>query len=641
METNLYLHLQWADDLPVSSVKGTENPVISVNFKSETLSRFDDPVWFFPYSRQRPAGKRSVIWPEGNASDVKAAKQLALLRLTHGTSLAPNAARAIRSILASLVAYCGENRVALTDLHRHPAALIDFCQLGSTVQRRDVIRSISRMALALNKTLGWTFLEHSQIKALNAIKTIEPKQHPVIPLRIHNELDTIAHEILQGYLAVADEFKEVMEIWGPAPLKRRRKGKPAHWGFLMSRYPALADNFKKWQGRSISPVSSYIYVIRIAAIWVIASGSGARRSEILELRRGCLTNEWVVDTRSYLLRSGTSKTQTNSNAVWIVSPRLVIAIQSLEKLLDTYESVHPNPPVITDLLFQVFDITFGREHSPSEARIGKLQHGSPIEGIDFKILTTAAKTSITEDDWAKAKKLTPSLNREKFGPSKAWQPSIHQLRRTILVYAAASGLISQDSISFQAKHQTWQMGNYYCRNFWHLARNDKDNPLVTDTNQRDAEEFTQIYVDTYNRDREDIMESCRHFSPYGDDHKRAIISVTPLLSVEEIRQGQVRGVLKANTLGICTKADYCEWQKAITVRGCMTKAEGNVCSNAIIDSKRLSALRQVQEHLQYELESLHLRDLFAREQIEADLAATSQAIELITQYNRDHDAEKD
>jgi hypothetical protein len=250
-----------------------------------------------------------------------------------------------------------------------------------------------------------------------------------------------------------------------------------------------------------------------------------------------------------------------------------------------------------------------------------------------------ADTRITEDDWAEAKRLTPTLDERKFAVGKKWVPSPHQLRRTVLVYAAASGLVSQDRLAFQAKHQTWKMTSYYCQHYWHLANTDPDNPLVAGTLKSDAIEFTELYADAYNLARSRAMEEERLFSPYGRDHKRSVIGDTPLLSLEEIRSGLAHAVLKRNTLGICAQADFCEWQKAITVRGCMTKADGDVCAKAIIDADRVGELRALHEDLTCHLETLHARDTFAREQIEADLAATAQAIALIEQHSRGQHAE--
>jgi hypothetical protein len=316
------------------------------------------------------------------------------------------------------------------------------------------------------------------------------------------------------------------------------------------------------------------------------------------------------------------------------------AIWALERLLQWYERTHSNPPKLNDGLFQVLDFTFGRRLSKSEMRKeGSRLYGQPINQIDFGRLMSFADARITEDDWAEAKRLTPSLDDQKFAPGKQWVPSMHQLRRTVLVYAAASGLVSQDSLAFQAKHQTWKMTSYYCQHYWHLANTDPDDPLVAGTLKSDAVEFTELYADAYNVARSLAMEEDRLFSPYGCDHKRSIIRDTPLLSLEEIRTGLAHAVLKRNTLGICAQTDYCEWQKAITVRGCMTKAEGNICAKAIIDADRVGELRALQEDLTVQLETLHARDTFAREQIEADLAATAQAIALIEQHSRGQHAE--
>lgn len=621
------------DPVELNHLDSVENPVISVDCDGNILSRFHDRCWTFPASKIRKSSRLTVRWPDERGTNVISAKQLVHLSMTRGKA----AALASVKTIALLAAFCADRGIEIRTLHRHPQVVIDFGLSQESPTRRFVVIAVARRALALREALGWTFLHHEQIAALEAINSQASKQYPVIPRRIHSELDNVANRILSGYLAVADQLEEVCKIWGPASMSKREG--VANWQDLLSQQPLLANEFSTWSGESKTPLATYVVAIRSAACWVIAGGSCARKSEILALRRGCLSRERVGESIAYLLRGETTKTQNNSNAIWVVSPRLNQAIQALERLLDWYERTHSNPPNLTDYLFQVFDLKLGRILPPSQIRKGKLKHGEPIPYINFAPLIKFADTRITGDDWAEAKRFTPNMDERKFAVGEIWVPSTHQLRRTNFFYAAASDLVSLDSMSYQAKHQTWHQTSYYCQNFWLLANTDPDNPLVAGTRQSDAEEFTKIFADAYNLDRSSAMEDPRFFSPYGRDHKRSLISDTPLLSVDEIRTGLAHRVLKRNTLGLCAQAEFCPWQKAITVRGCMTKADGNVCAKAIIDADRERELRAIQEDLTFQLESLHARDTFAREQLEADIAVTASAISMIEQHKRGQDAE--
>lgn len=616
---------------------GAGNPIVSVDRDGNTLSRLEDDEWFFVGSKDRPRSRVSVRWPKACGPSAFAAKQLVYLRLKHGRALSPSTAYGKCRLAASLAVFCTDRGVELNALHRQPQVVIDFVQSRKVTEYKNGVIALARFALSMRHTLGWTFLEADQIAALEHIRTLDSRQYPVIPIRIYNELDEVAHAVLCGYLAVADQLDEISAIRVKANTSTVRT--TMRWDNLLSQRPLLAAEFSKWLGNSRKQISSYVALIRSAACWVIGAGSCARRAEIRSIRRGCLTRERVGEHVACLMRAATTKTQNNLNAIWVVSPRVERAIEALERLLLWYERTHPNPPRLSDRLLQVFDGSLGLRQSPSRQRKGKNHVGEPTDSTTVDRLMRFADTRITHDDWAEAKRLTPTLDERKFSPGKNWVPSLQQLRRTVLVYAAASGLVSQDSLAFQAKHQTWKMTSYYCQHYWHLANTDPTNPIFAGTRQSDSVEFTELYADAYNRARSEAMDEDRLFSPYGRDHKRSVIGDTPLLSLEEIRTGLARAVLKRNTLGICAQADYCEWQKAITVRGCMTKADGDVCAKAIIDADRVGELRALYEGLTCQLENMHARDSFAREQIEADIAATVQAIELIEQHARGQHAE--
>jgi hypothetical protein len=626
------LKFRHVDPVALEGLDSADNPIVSVDYYNNILSRFYDHVWIFTDSKDRPSSRKSFCWPDACGPNRTAAKQLVYLRLTHGSPVGTSAALRMCRTAASLAVFCANQGIELTALYRHPHLVIDFVQLDATVATKATVVSLARLALALRDTLGWKFLEADQIAALGNISTLESYQYPVIPRRIRGEMDDVAHAVLSGYLAVADQFDEVCAIWVHASDKKRKT--TARWEHLLSQRPLLAAEYSKWSGEALDRTRWYVSLVRTAASWVIAGGSCARRAEILSLRRGCLNRELVDEHLAYLLSAATTKTQLNLNAIWVVSPKVELAIQALERLLEWHERTHRNAPNLTDFLFQTFDFNGGRPLAPSQTPKGKPNYGEPINAIDFGRLMSFADMRITDDDWAEAKRLTPTLDEEKFAVGRNWVPSPHQLRRTVLVYAAASGLVSQDSLAFQAKHQTWKMTSYYCQHYWHLANTDPDNKLVVGTRESDAVEFTEIYADAYNRARSEAMDEDRLFSPYGRDHKRSVIRDTPLLSLEEIRTGLAHAVLKRNTLGICAQADFCEWQKAITVRGCMTKADGDVCAKAIIDADRVGEIRALQEDLTCQLETLHARDTFAREQVEADIAATAQAIALIEQHSR-------
>lgn len=631
----LTLKLDYIEPFEVDQV--ADNPVVSLDMRGAVLSRFVDDEWVFPESQSRPNCRRRVRWPP-NAQD---AKQLAFLRLTNGDALGSETASKMSMTLARLASFCNRKKIEIRQLHRHPHVVIDFC--SETAPGKDkpnghriqMVSSIAKIASALRDSLGWCFLEHNQIEALARIETLEKTQYAVIPIRIHREIDDAAHRIITGYLEIADQLDEVLSVWAHAS-NRQRRGK-AHWGTLISARPRLEAQFQKYAPNAQVRTSAYFTTVRAAAFWIIAAGTCARLAEILDLREGCLSHEQIAENLTTLITGATTKTQDNHHAIWVASPRVEPAVRALERMLATYKTHHPNPPNLTDRLFQVMEMTFGRKLSPSQTRRGKLTFGDAIRHAYLEKLLSHSNVTITLADWQEAKQLTPNIDEQKFGVGKKWRFSAHQIRRSVLVRAAASGLVSQDSLSFQAKHQTWQMTAYYCRNYWHFSGSMPDHPLVLGTRESDAAEFTRIFADSYNEARETVRSDPQYFSPYGENHKRQIVEATPLFSLDDITRLEKSGGLKRNTLGLCAQLDYCPWQSAITVRGCMTRSEGEPCSKAVIDSGRLPELRALGDSVRYDLEALPLRNTFAREQKQADLVAIEDAISLIEQYRSAND----
>lgn len=87
-------------------------------------------------------------------------------------------------------------------------------------------------------------------------------------------------------------------------------------------------------------------------------------------------------------------------------------------------------------------------------------------------------------------------------------------------------MLPEDGGSYQAKHKAWKMTAYYCQYYWELATTDPDNPLVHGTSREEALEFSRVFADSYNSDRELVLRDDRFMSPYGMDHKRNTISAS-------------------------------------------------------------------------------------------------------------------
>ena len=617
----------------IPTIPPPANTPITWDLDGSTLSLFGDKEWCFP--AQRKGSYHTIYWSQDEELAItnnNSAKALAILRFTNDNTLKPRTASRIAANCKVISNFCNSQMIQVVDLKHHATLLVDFFVTLPNQNKLNFV-SLSRCAITHNRVLGWIFLNSEQINILTNIITLEHKQTPVIPIRISNTYQLISDQILKGFLDVADDFTFATQKWLNYSSKLRNKNKPGYWPTIIESYPKLRAELEKWcPGFNIGNIrASYICIIQAAAFWTIGMGSCARKSEILNLQKDCLSFSFVDDEKVLLMQGKTTKSLHNDKATWIVSPTVETAIRSLEALLGWYQAVHISPPK-SQYLFQILDYTYGIKTRNNQKNKGYKLIGQPIIHIILKKLTYFVNDTITEEDLDWACLLSPTLNKEKFKIGQPWPVAAHQLRRTLLVHAAASGLVSLDSLAFQAKHSTWTMITYYCQRFWHLKIVTPDDPIIATTDKAIAEEFSKIYADSYNRDREKIYDDDRFFSIYGQEHKRQLIEKIPILKIEEIKAGIANEVLKRNTLGICSQIEYCEYQSAITVRGCMTKANGQPCAQAIIDSNRISELEALIQDIKYRLEELGFRETFEREQLEADIASALNAIDVISNY---------
>lgn len=618
---------------------------ISWDHEGKTLSCFGDNTWLFPGPRKGSRHKVAWEYPQSTAysalleENCTAGKQLALLRITHGSSIGTVAVYRITRDIKNLMHYCQSIGVYVQHFNRFPEALNKYFLTLNTASQRTFL-GLARTASAHVADLGWPWLEPEQIQSLLELQKVEYQQTPVIPLDIRKQFDEVANSIIEGYLSVAGGLSVATTTWLGCSRRQRLRCTPGWWPKLVAAHPNLQEELQRWFGKaepSPSSRASYIKLVREAAFWIIATGSAARRGEILHLRRGCFVEEQIDGTRVYRLLGSTSKTQSNDNAVWIVAPNVGKAVKALERTLDWYYTAHSLAPIQSDALFQVMDFNLGQDLPKSYKRAGRKLIGEPVGNIEFTFLKSLVNAPLSEADMTEARTFSRGLDEHKFAVGQQWPASPHQLRRTTLVHAAASGLVSQDSLSFQAKHATHAMTAYYCQKYWQLRVTAPDDPIVAHTDESLATAFSEEYAESYNRDREQIIASNRFFSPYGYDHKRQLMMRTPLLTLEEIQAGEAAEVLKRNTLGICAQAEFCRYQSSITVRGCMTNSDGKPCSKAIHDKTKIPEIEALIQDSRFRLEELRLKDTFEREQVEADISTAREAIALIQQHRDTHD----
>ncbi|RMA61397.1 hypothetical protein C8C96_2427 [Acidovorax sp. 100] len=183
-----------------------------------------------------------------------------------------------------------------------------------------------------------------------------------------------------------------------------------------------------------------------------------------------------------------------------------------------------------------------------------------------------------------------------FAFGKRWSLKSHQLRRSLALYANASGLVKSSTLRRQLKHLADEMGSYYGRgstfakNF--LKEDEKQLHQHIAFDWEDGEQEAQLLAFT----RDVINADEALYGPAGIYYDRRK-ERGEVLSEKELKKQLKQGTMayKAHPLGGCTHVGNCDKQKGLRLTSgiCVTEA----CKSLI--GKHSAIIKVIQ--LQYAL----------------------------------------
>ena len=291
-----------------------------------------------------------------------------------------------------------------------------------------------------------------------------------------------------------------------------------------------------------------------------------------------------------LVVSETSKTDSDSNAVWITSPSIepsILALQSIAKMrLTSVGRWHDgaNPNLITTPL----------EPWGSGRKITRREGVQPtVRSLTYffqniQYMFDLKELTITESDLKVVHAVCPKLDLERYMVGNLWPLAWHQFRRTVAVNMFASGIISDSSMQLQMKHLTRLMSLYYARGNAALHLNDGARTLLVNA-----------FYENMGRELA-AMLSDRYVSPYGKEHKAKLFAPAnngePINLINEgdanhlakiYRLHQIGGRLTA--VGACMKTSRCDDGDGFSsVTACAGGNGNNPCAHSLFDVERAS-----------------------------------------------------
>lgn len=362
----------------------------------------------------------------------------------------------------------------------------------------------------------------------------------------------------------------------------------------------IFELLERWVGRSgdlpLRALTSYLKLVTRAGLAYILNFSLMRVEEAWNLRAGCLDVEHDKSFGDiFLLRGHTTKTLSDSDALWVTSPSVAVAVKAME-VISLFRSLHAPPEAARVLAGRYFTDFSYEPWTPLRNKVNHtLRPGIPpyseLVG-QYGKLFDLERLRITPEDLKLARLATPSLPEE-YQVGAVWPLAWHQLRRTGAVNMQASGLVSDASLQYQLKHVTRAMSLYYGQNHSRVRLEEKAHTL-----------YVRTMYETLGRELQQLTSE-RFVSPHGDKRKAEIVR---LISPEDAKK--MIGLAKKGAiacrpiiLGVCSSREPCPYGGIDNIAHCGggDSEDAKPCPDVLYDSERLDTVHDLEHVLKERL----------------------------------------
>lgn len=623
-------------------------PVV-VDKNGEVVSRWGDARWnLTPWS-----GKvQQLNFGDGEASIRRESEPLDaenadLMRMIATWLIwGPQAVRAVNSIvtnfyiLRSVVALSNRNGISASKLMRFPKLFEQVQDVIPPGNYDAVITLLHRLYDARNE-LGFIIVDSDGLKRLvAAAPDHEHVQTPYIPPRIWLYQVTRLRECLTDFLAHREKiescFKFCLDVYvkrfgslenAVVPTKKRRdkrnpfdsdfrnrKDYPGSFAEVAERF-GVAEILAKWVGfyqssPEVNALSAYFSVVTFAGLAYVCNFTLQRKEEVASLRTSCLL--WEEDEklgRVPIICGETTKTNPDSDARWVASPSVEVAIQALStiaRLRMTCDRVNPaiqptaadqRDPYLLSTGTEPWGTGFVSARPYNIRR--RIQSFNGLANGVCRRLFEQEQMKITAEDLVVARRLTPNLPEDSFAIGKVWPLAWHQYRRTGAVNMFASGDISDSTMQQQMKHSSRLMPLYYGRNHGRLHLNKEvQAAVVMAMYQAQAKMLKVVAIDD------------RFVSPHTPERRESVaVSVLSVKDTKDLIKLAKGGVVafREHRLGGCMKAGACEYGGIESVARCAGGDGDKPCTDVLYDPRKEPQVSADMRRLEAEIKMLPSR----------------------------------
>ncbi|WP_429402900.1 hypothetical protein [Paraburkholderia sp. MM5482-R1] len=534
--------------------------------------------------------------------------------------------------LKPIFVLCSQQRILASALSKFPAVIGKIASVLPP-SSADAVFTLLHVFFEHREEIGFTLLDREALRRLAAdLPDHDNRQTPYIPPRVWTyqliRLRTFLDDFLVHQKEIEDCYRFCLQAYvtNYGSLRAARSGNrpgcdppfsrdPNRLGTYHGRFSDVAKRFgidallQRWcmpAGVSLdnAPIilfASYLTNVSKISLTYILNFSLMRNAEAASLRADCLLIEQDPSFGSiFLIRGATTKTVEDSDARWVASPSVQVAVDAAKAVarlrMEAAEGYHDvledSDEIRNPFLLQRAYEPWGCDHCapinvrPTLAAYWKVSESCP-NLFDSDVLR------ITETDLQIARLVTPTLDGKKFQVGKIWRLSDHQLRRTGMVNMQASGVVSDSSLQYQAKHASRAMSLYYGQGYSHVRLNDAARKeYIRTMYEMMGMEIARLFGDRFR-------------SPYGPERKAEILRLVAPNDAKKLvaagKSGQV--ACRQTLLGVCTSRDPCEYGGIDNIIRCGGGDGRGPCNDALFDREQKSFICQLVEVLDERLAS--------------------------------------
>lgn len=422
-------------------------------------------------------------------------------------------------------------------------------------------------------------------------------QHAPLPTRIYGELiNNLSAEIKD----IETHASRLLEALGEA-LKEHAQAKTKQCSNRIRVGPTLIEKYGlndylirrgfKLRKRSLNALSGAISEVFLVCKLQIHVFSGMRHDEARTLPYNCMVTKKGRHGRTHSLIAGVTTKLDKGRRLrthWVTTDgegfRAIRLAQQFAAVI--YESLDITPN-FSDAHKDKFPLFPSVDYLPWGSR--KLGPNEQVQSAD-KALSTAKESLharlfpiIEEGDISELEEIDRFRSwrdEQKFTCGRRWSLTTHQLRRSVAVYANASGLVRLTSLRRQLQHITREMSLYYgrgstfCKNF--IAKDPDGYKKHLAPEWQDGENEAEMLAFT-----RDVLNSTEPmFGGAGNFYQRQK-ERGEVMTRDDVQRQMKAGLLSytPSPLGGCTKPGGCDKRKGLALIDISCATDG--CKNLV------------------------------------------------------------